>query len=109
MDLPHTSRRIVLDLISVADWYESFIKYPIPEKKTHDTRTSLRLGTFPKSRAGLGYHLLLVLDPPILAIPPPWCFTLHKKSRKKHCRQHVEIESQMSQFQKTDGSHEITK
>jgi hypothetical protein len=72
MDLPYTSRKIVLDLISVADWYESFLKYPIPEKKTHNTRTK---GTYPKSRAGLGYHLLLLLGPlfwqyPTLALCP---------------------------------------
>ncbi len=34
-----------------------FLKYPILEKNTHDTRSSLRSGTFPKSRAGLGFHL----------------------------------------------------
>jgi hypothetical protein len=80
MHLPYTSRKIVLDLISVADWYESFLKYQIPEKKTPHTRTR---GTFPKSRAGLGYHLLLVLGPVFWQYPPPWRFALHKKVEKK--------------------------
>jgi hypothetical protein len=42
MHLPYTSQKIVLDLIPVADWYESFLKYPRPEKNTHDIRISLR-------------------------------------------------------------------
>jgi len=107
MHLPCTSRKIFLDLISVVDWYESFLKYPIPEKNTHDTRTSLRSGTFPKSRAGLGFHL--VLGPVFWQYPHPGALPYTKKLRKKHCHQHIEIEPQMSQFQRTDGSHEITK
>jgi hypothetical protein len=103
MHLPYTSQKIVLDLISVADCYESFLKYPIPEKKTHDTRTGLRSGTFPKSGAGLGYHLLLVLGPLFWQCPHPGALPFTKKLRKKHCHQ------RMFQFQRTDGSHEITK
>jgi hypothetical protein len=80
-----------LDLISVADWYESFLKYPIPEKKTHDTRTSLRSGTFLKSRAGLGSHL--VLRPVFWQYPHPGALPYTKKLRKKHCHQHIEIDS----------------
>jgi hypothetical protein len=101
MHLPYTSPKIVLDLISVVDWYESFLKYLIAEKNTHDTRTSLR------SRAWAWGWLSRATcpRPRTLAMPPHWCFTLHKK----HCHQHVEIESQMSQFQRTDGSHEMTK
>jgi hypothetical protein len=91
MHLPYTSRKIVLDLISVADWYESFLKYPIPEKKTSDTRTSLRSGTFPKSSAGLGYHL--VLGPLFWQYPHPRALPYTKKVRKKDCHRQIEIDS----------------
>ncbi len=84
MHLPYTSRKIVLNLICVADWYESFLKYPIPEKKTHHTRTR---GTFPKSRVGLGYHLLLLLGPLFWQFPHPGALPYTKKLRKKHCHQ----------------------
>jgi hypothetical protein len=60
-----------------------FLSTQYQKKKTRDTRTSLRSGTFPKSRAGLSYHLLLVLGPVFLAIPPPLCFALHNKVEKK--------------------------
>jgi len=102
MQLPYISRKIVLELMPVADWHETFLKYPIPEN-IHDTRTSLRSGTFPKSKAGRGYHLLLVLGPVFWQCPHPGALPDTKKLRKKHCHQ------QMFQFQRTDGSHEITK
>jgi hypothetical protein len=95
MQLPYISRKIALDLIPVADWHETFLKYPIPEKKTYDTRTGLRSGTFPKSRAGLGYHLLLVLGPLFWQCPHPGALPYTKKLRKKHCHQ------QMFQFELT--------
>jgi len=68
---------------------KSFLKYPIPEKKTHDTRTSLRSGTFPKSRAGLGYHLLLDLGPIFWQYTHPGALPYTKKLRKKHCHQQI--------------------
>jgi len=64
-----------------------FLKYPIPKKKTHDTRTSLRSRTFPKSRAAPGYHLLLVLGPLFWQCPDPGALPYTKKLREKHCHQ----------------------
>jgi hypothetical protein len=102
------SPKMFLDLISVVDWYESFLKYLIAEKNTHHTRTSLRSGTSPKSIQGWAW-LSPVPGPRILEYPTLVLYPYTKKLRKKHCHQHIEIESQISQFQRTDGSHEIPK
>jgi len=84
MHLPYTSQKIVLDLISVADCYESFLKYPIPEKKTHDTRTSLRSWAWAwLSRAPCPRPRTLAMLPILVLYPTQ---KVEKKALPQACR-----------------------